>query len=384
MSSIEFLSPRLQGKRFDDGFIPLEFLADLAVLQEMVVEVARWRYMEANPGRQRSPRGFADSVTLKLSGVGAGSAVPVINLASAQRGLEGVPLPYQAFFEEAREYIIDAIASEGADAQPPTNGHLPVRYLAYFNRIGQSLRDDESFELSSPSRVTPARLTPARLTKETRQRLLQRSSVATFRQEVTLRGTIPEADQSRMTFELQPAYGLKIPGPIPDQHYQTIVDAFKGYRENVKVLVQGVGRYDRQGRISDLESISQVSLLDPMDVPARLDELRNIKDGWLEGKGVAPFHLGLDWLSVSFEHYFPDDLPLPYLFPTPEGGIEAEWRLGTHSVIFGIDLDTRRGDWLQYDRRLADDEHSKELDLNEDGDWNWIASEIRRLADATA
>ena len=377
MSSIEFLSPRLRGERFDDGFIPLEFLADLAVLQEMVVEVARWRYLEANPDRQRSPRGFADSITLKLTRVDAGSAVPVINLSSAQRSLDGVPLPYQTFFEEAREYIIDAIASEETDARRSTDGHLPARYLAYFNRIGQSLRNDESFELSSPTRVTTARLT-----KETRHRLLQRSSVATFRQEVTLRGTIPEADQSRMTFELQPAHGFKVPGPIPDQHHQTIIDAFGGYRENVKVLVQGVGRYDRQGRISDLESVSQVSLRDPLDVPARLDEFRNMKDGWLEGKGVAPSYLGLDWLSVNFERHFPDDLPLPYVFPTPEGGIEAEWRLETHSVIFGIDLETRRGDWLQFDRRQSDEEQSRELNLNEDGDWEWMIGEIRRLADA--
>ena len=378
MSSIEFLSPRLRGERFDDGFIPLEFLADLAVLQEMVVEVARWRYMEANPDRQRSPRGFSDSVALKLTRVDSGSAVPVINLASTQRGLDGVPVPYQNFFEEAREYIIDAIATEEANTQQFPNGHLPTRYLAYFNRIGQSLRNDESLELSSPRRVTPARLT-----KETRQRLLQRSSVSTFRQEVTLRGTIPEADQSRMTFELQPAYGLKVPGPIPDQYYQTIVDAFGGYRENVKVLVQGVGRFDRQGRISDLESVSRVSLLDPMDIPARLDEFRSMKDGWLEGKGVAPSRLGLDWLSASFESHFPDDLPLPYVFPTPEGGIEAEWQLGTHSAIFGIDINTRRGDWLQFDRRQSDEEHSKELNLNEDGDWEWMTGEIRRLANSS-
>ena len=376
MSSIEFLSPRLLGERFDDGCIPLEFLADQAVLQEMVVEVARWRYLEANPGRQRSPRGLADSITLKLTRVDAGSAIPVINLTSSQSGLDGVPLPYQTFFEEAREYIIDAIASEEADARPSAIGRLPASYLAYFNRIGQSLRNDASLQPLSPGRATPARLN-----KETRQRLLHRSSVATFRQEVTLRGTIPEADQSRMTFELQPLYGLKVPGPIPDQHFQTIIDAFGGYRENVKVLVQGVGRYDRQGRISDLESISQVSLLDPLDVPARLDEFRDMKDGWLEGHGVAPGHTGLDWLSTNFERHFPDDLPFPNVFPTPEGGIEAEWSIGDQSVILGIDLASHRGDWLQFDRGdSSSDEESIDLDMNEDAGWEWITRELHRLS----
>ena len=206
--------------------------------------------------------------------------------------------------------------------------------------------------------------------------------MATIKQNVILRGTVPEADQSRMTFKLQPVYGPKVSAPIPEQHLQTIIEAFNGFRESARVLVQGTGRYDLRGLVSSLQSISHVSLLDPLDVPARLDEFRNMKDGWLEGQGVAPAHIGLDWLSAKFERNFPDDLPLPYVFPTPEGGIEAEWLLGSHSVIFGIDLDTHRGDWLEVDNRRSDDERSKELALNEDSDWEWIASEIRRLANA--
>ncbi len=376
MSSIEFLLPRLQGERFANGLIPLEFLADLAALGEMIIEVARWRYMEANPNRQRSPRGFADSISLKLTRVDTGSAIPVIILEPAKKDLEGTPLPYQQFFEQARDYIVDAIASAEPGAQPSANDHLPERYLAYFNRIGQGLRDDECLELPSLKRDVPARLT-----RETRQRLLHRSSVDKFRRNVTLRGVVPEADQRSMTFELQPAYGSRVTGPMPEQHQQTIIDAFNGYRENARLLVQGIGLYDRQGRISGLEYISHASLLDPLDVPARLDEFRNMHNGWLEGGGIAPAHTGLDWLSVSFERNFPDDLPLPNVFPTPKGGIETEWSLGTHSVIFGIDLATHQGDWLQFDRRQSDDEHSTELDLNKDDDWEWISSEIRRLSE---
>ena len=347
----------------------------------MVLEVAKWRYLEANPGRQRIPRGFADSISLKLIRIDTGSAIPVIILSPTQRELDGVPLPYQPLFEEAREHIVDVIALAEQEDLTSADICLPLGHLTYFNKIGQSLREDECLELPSHKRNTLARLT-----RETRRRLLLWSSVtpsSTIKRDVTLRGGVPEADQSRMTFELQPVYGLKVAGPIPVQHFQTIVDAFNGYHEGVKILLQGVGRYDRQGRISGLESISYVRPLDPLDIPARLDEFRNMKDGWLEGKGVAPSRLGLDWLSASFERHFPDDLPLPYVFPTPEGGIEAEWQLGTHSAIFGIDINTRRGDWLQFDRQQSDEEHSKELNLNEDGDWEWMTGEIRRLANSS-
>ena len=58
-------------------------------------------------------------------------------------------------------------------------------------------------------------------------------------------------------------------------------------------------------------------MLDPLDVPARLDELRGMQDGWLEGDGKAPPHSGLDWLSGAFaKRGYPDDIPLPYTYPT--------------------------------------------------------------------
>ncbi len=39
MTTIEFMRPRFQGARFEGRCIPLEVLRDLAVLEEMVIEV---------------------------------------------------------------------------------------------------------------------------------------------------------------------------------------------------------------------------------------------------------------------------------------------------------------------------------------------------------
>ncbi len=124
----------------------------------------------------------------------------------------------------------------------------------------------------------------------------------------------------------------------------------------------------------------QVLALDSRDISARLDELRNMQDGWLDGDGSAPGHVGLDWLASSFERHFPSDLPLPYIFPTPEGGVEAEWSIGRHSVIFEIDLDSRQGDWLRFDKQ-SDEEDARVLDLDDGGKWEWLAFEIRRLTE---
>lgn len=72
-----FVAPRLVGARFDDHTIPLELLKDLAALEEFVVAVAKWKFVQQH-GRVRAPKGFTDHLSINLSSVGEGSAVPSI------------------------------------------------------------------------------------------------------------------------------------------------------------------------------------------------------------------------------------------------------------------------------------------------------------------
>jgi hypothetical protein len=87
MNIPDFLSPRLVGKRFDGHSIPLEFLGDLAVLEPMIIEVAKWRYLRKNKDGKRSPRNFTDGITLTLTAVENGSAIAKIALALAVNSL---------------------------------------------------------------------------------------------------------------------------------------------------------------------------------------------------------------------------------------------------------------------------------------------------------
>ena len=345
-------------------------------LRDMVLEVARWRFLKENPGRQRSPRWF-NRIDLKLTSIDRGSAVPVISLVLDEPFSDAVPFRYQRFYEQARDDIADVIGA--AEYSKPQVGHarFPNHCLAYFNRIGRSLRDDEWIEL-----LTPARSEPVRLTKESRLRLLQWSSMTKASQEVTLRGVVCEADQARMTFELQPVFGPKVGGPIPDEYLETVMEALTRYNRGERVLVEGVGRRDRNNRLSGLESVKRISCLPPLDVPARLEEFRELRDGWLEGDGQAPDHAGLDWLATSFDRYYPDDVALPHTFPTPKGSVELEWSLGSQSVVLEVDLETRWGDWVRFDKE-SDEGDSSRLRLSDSADWEWVAAEIRRLSESS-
>ena len=118
-----------------------------------------------------------------------------------------------------------------------------------------------------------------------------------------------------------------------------------------------------------------------LDVPSRLDEFRELSDGWLDGEGVAPSPDFLDWLSEKFDRNYPGDLPLPHVYPTVEGGVQAEWSLLSHEVSLSIDPDVREGEW----HVLHTDTDRQDMDvfnLVEDNGWMQLAQSVRSLSKA--
>ncbi|MEP7011030.1 MAG: hypothetical protein ABJC13_11965 [Acidobacteriota bacterium] len=375
MTEIPFLRPRLIGPRFENRAIPLEVLKDLAVIEEMVIEVAKWKFLCAHPERRRSPRRFTEGIELKLTGVEEGSAVPVISLFLASSLL--FPPDSQHYFEEAREAIVGAIGA--AEQNKAIGAHLPDKALSYFDRIGRSLRDGEAMEFTTP--LQPA---PARLTRETRRKLVfAPASTVSLTEETAIRGLIPEADQDDKTFEIQLVDGRKIKAPLEPQTLEAVLEAFIGYKNGSRVLVQGVGNFSRGANLQSFESVEHVTLLDPLDVPARLDQLRILKDGWLNGKGTAPSLGGLDWLSQAFSEHFPDDLRLPYLYPVAEGGVQAEWSLPPFEITLEIDLAGRKGEWHELELK-TEAEEQRDLPLDKPDGWKWLADRLRRIPGGTA
>jgi hypothetical protein len=70
----------------------------------------------------------------------------------------------------------------------------------------------------------------------------------------------------------------------------------------------------------------------------RFDALGALRDGWLEGKGVAPDKRKLREISGRMATDYPQCLPLPAIAPTPEGNLLFEWALpGDPSVDLRLD-----------------------------------------------
>jgi hypothetical protein len=82
----------------------------------------------------------------------------------------------------------------------------------------------------------------------------------------------------------------------------------------------------------------------PDEFRARVAWLSSLEDGWLDGGGIAPPErglLGFAWFALIANDV--DGMPLPYLYPTEDGNLEAEWDDPEASVE--VDLRTFDMQW---------------------------------------
>lgn len=107
----------------------------------------------------------------------------------------------------------------------------------------------------------------------------------------------------------------------------------------------------------------------------RLAELRLLEDDWFEGGEIAPPKEGLDWLEKAFNLHYPDETVMPHLYPTPEGGISAEWSDNRWDFTLDIHLINKRGSWHGLDFKTGEDD-ARELDLEDEKDWNWLIEKL--------
>jgi hypothetical protein len=134
----------------------------------------------------------------------------------------------------------------------------------------------------------------------------------------------------------------------------------------------------RDDAIEDLEFQEYESFEkrhDTLNIKNRLKELSLLQNGWLNGEGAAPKKENLDWLLGAFENYYNSTLPAPYLYPTVDGGIQAEWTNGRHDVSLNIDLKTKKAFYQELNHDTDATEETTLL-LNRDEDWKLLNNKL--------
>ena len=127
------------------------------------------------------------------------------------------------------------------------------------------------------------------------------------------------------------------------------------------------------------EAPREVPLRTGLGIRTQLDSMRTMKDGWLEGGGVAPSPGGLDWLDEAFARHYPEGSPRPHLYPTEDGGVQAEWSLTHWRVSLEINLKSRCGNWFALNLE-TDDVDERQLRCDEASHWQWLVRRIHDLS----
>ncbi len=321
-----FARLRLTGGRFDGQGMPIETLAELVQYRELVIGVARAQFRSEHPERQRVPRGFVDRLRLRLSTVEEGSALPVLERLAS----DGALLTFEDEFTRARDVIEDAAAA--VESGEPLPAELPDEALVLFNRFGQTLRSDEAIELRRGTATTGPRYTA-----RTRRSLVL-SQKRNYQEELRGIGWISEVDGNgmscRIRFRLGPA--SPVPAPLDEVTFGPVRDLLEPNGEGPPVWISGVGVFDSDQRLIRFDSIHDVSVLeDPEDLAIldlRLEELRSLGPGWLDGQGERLDQEALERASRMLSDLLTLEIPRPRLFATPDGGVQAEWTLGNREV----------------------------------------------------
>lgn len=324
-----FLCARFAGGRFDAHAIPFEVLPDLAAYRSLLVEVAKMLFKRRHNNRVRVPKGFEDSFQIGLVDVvGGNSAVAFgVRLPPRQAAPQG-DLGFATYeeFNEAKTYVDDLIRRVQSTGEVPDD--FPPELAGRFNPFGQSLQPDEFIELGYD---TP---NPVRYDTHIRRRIvLSRektyedavNAVFTLNGGVSNSGTVHVLDDAGNPFDFR---------PLSEFEFQ------KAYnRTTQRVRLIGTGLYDRFDKLRRLVDASIVYNDDEPRQPfdERLDEIAQAEEGWYEPGNPSPTQI-----AVEAMRYFVRIVVLevgthaPYLYPLPEGGVGAEWTIGSWEASANI------------------------------------------------
>jgi hypothetical protein len=312
-----------RGTRFEGGRVPIALLGDLAALQDVLVEVARDVYRTAQPERSRFPRGYLKTTSLWLSAIEEGSAVLVLErLPSASLDEDQMIDP----FDSARDIVLDAIASVARGE--PAFGGIPKRSRQRFKHIGGHLEMGEAIELSAPNPGA----TPVVYDRAVRDLLIEEDEPTSDDHFMIGPVVAVELDQSSFRVkQARRASDVHFTDDLDHMVRMSMVDQPRSgrYLEGaIPFRIDGSGSFDRGGLAGFLaDEITPVSFIDAEfgQVVDRVASLLSMPEGWLDGDGqTIGDKLGERFLQVAVG-LADQGLPAPYVYPTPDGGLRAEW-----------------------------------------------------------
>lgn len=338
-----FVNLVFHGERFAAGVIPVDVLPELAAYRDAIVAAAKGLFRKEHYGRRRVPKGFEASIRLVLAGaIYPGSAVAEVRrLPSLHTPGTQATLPVPDEVDGAVEYVERWFAAAVNDSALPDDLALPDqrRVERALASIGRHLLSEEALETR-----TNQRLSGARFTFEARRKLAERTGRRDIEVDfdslsgVVVAVTVSEDGQT-FTLDLGDQGVHSSIAFDPDRHDPLSIVAPHG--RPIPVTVNFSARVDAHDfKVTRIEDVSSLVVEDSdLDIGferpdrqlflAAIAEFEAMGDGWFDGIGHAPTTESLEWARAPLlQACVENDVALPWLYPTPEGGVRAEWEAG--------------------------------------------------------
>ena len=315
------LELRYVGARFAGGRIPLDVLPDLSIFRDLVIAIAKSRWLREHPGRQRLPRGFNHSVSFDLIDIKEGSAGPQLqwNRGSA---LENAPDLAEEIGGLVQIAFSDAAHLFHGAANDRYPSALPADQLAALNKFGASLLPGERIEFVDQKDIDGNVIY---LDTDRRKRLLTRVG-ETYTKKFSGTGTLVTSSSEGYIVVSTVEYGkitIVVPADIVVEHYDGNLGSDVQF--DLEIVLDGNDQLRRIERCLDVTIVEASDAPEFRDAMARIVELRLLGKGWLDGDG-EPIRQSVIKLARSLLHRRPDITQARLgIFPTEEGGLTIEF-----------------------------------------------------------
>jgi hypothetical protein len=241
-----------RGGRFADHGIDLDVLPDLLCYREILVEVAKELWRRNHPDKERLPKNFEDSLSLKFYEVRHNCATIPLERRIETDGQKAFVETSEDELDDAVQLVAQTIDAVSTDQAFPAD--FPKGLIHLFSDYGKTLRDDEYIE-----QIPAGATTATRYDHRVRERFANWID-ATYDDSVDLVGEVTMARVRKPRVAIALDDGHEVEAQFRPEDEEVITTALQKHT-TARLRIVGQGQFTSDGRLQRITSVSQLELL---------------------------------------------------------------------------------------------------------------------------
>lgn len=315
-----FQHVHMTGARFEGGVLPIGAVEELRKYQTLIERVAKQVFLKENPGRKRVSKQDVGVLQFELAITEISEGCVGIDL-----GIHRSATPRlldSDVIEEAEAIVRDALAEIAQEKTLPER--FPPSCLPDLADLGSSLEPGETVILARTKALwadSQSKFTRHSGTKL--RELLASAEPGDFEDVLHVHVSGVRTDPQKFYYQEEDSERNHEGSFRAPEMFERLHSVCGFANRSPLVALSLLRQGDAQKRVVD---VLNVEVLLPDSWSNRLQELAELRPGWLDGSGQPPTRQSIQAAEALLFALIESRLPRPGIFPTPEGGIQMEWR----------------------------------------------------------